>query len=260
MSTRPFRVGVAAACTLLPLSVRGDSAGALLLSDDFAQRPPGLISNAFAYHHPSDPQARKDTIWEVTAGSFFADRGSGFSGVPDSVQPNALSTNGSGSAMLRVRSQRANFNNVSVSFDLQTVAFFDHTGIAPNGHDGVGAVLREKSTSEFYVALANSRDDNAAIVRLMPGKGPNGIRATELATAHFPTRRNAVQHVQVSVQTLRDGSVLLVLMVDGERVARARDDGRIGGPPIFGDGRIGFYGDNAEFYVRRFALHDLPTH
>jgi hypothetical protein len=194
----------------------------------------------------------------VTSGSFFADRGSGFSGVPDDVTPNALSTNGTGSAQLRVRSQRNNFNNVTVSFDLQAVAFFDRTGVSPKSTDGIGGILRSKSVSEEYLVLANRRDDTAAIVKLMPGRG--GLRSTELASGPYVTRRNAVLHVQASVQTVRDGSVLIILMIDGSRVARARDDGRIGGPPIFGDGRVGLYGQNGEFYVRRFRVNDLPTH
>ncbi|MBV8282337.1 MAG: hypothetical protein JO347_09785, partial [Candidatus Eremiobacteraeota bacterium] len=141
MKRRLFVVVVLVA-GLLCVSTTARGADRVLVSDDLARRTPGLITNQFAFLHPSDAKARKDAIWEVTSGSFFADRGSGFSGVPDDVTPNALSTNGSGSAIFHALTNENDIDDATVTFDLQTVAFFDRTGVPPRPEDGVAAVLR----------------------------------------------------------------------------------------------------------------------
>ncbi|MBV8281952.1 MAG: hypothetical protein JO347_07805, partial [Candidatus Eremiobacteraeota bacterium] len=87
----------------------------------------------------------------------------------------------------------------------------------------------------------------------------NVSQSHQLASAPFDVRRNAVIGVSASIQTQRDGTVLIILSIDGERVLRVRDEGHAGGPIIQGAGRAGIFATNCEFYVRRFKISALPT-
>jgi len=249
----------ALACLALPAFAAADSPPPPLLIDSFASRPPGLITNEYAFEHPGDPAARQDTIWELTSGSFFADRGSGFSGVPDHIKPNALSTNGNNSAVFRARTRRMDFGDVTVAFDLQTVAFFDRTGVPAHPYDGVHVWLRYQSEYELYAVTVNRRDNVAVVKKKRPGGPSNGGTYYELISAPYRVRLNAPLHVEASAQTQRDGSVIIILAIDGTRILRVRDDGRVGGAPILGPGRVGLRGDNCEFYVRGFAVTAFPA-
>jgi len=230
---------------------------ATLLFDDFRQRPEGLITNEFAFHHPGDPAARKDKIWELTSGSFFERHASGFSGIPDHVSPNALSTNGNNSAVFRARTNEADFGDVTVSFDLRNMGFLTTTGVPPQPHDSLDVLLRYVSESEMYAVTVNRRDHIAAIEKKMPGKSKEGAW-TEIGSAAYTVRINAPVHVAASIQTQHDASVILRLMIDGKTIVRVRDEGRFGTPPVLARGRVGLSGDNCEFYVRKFSVSANP--
>lgn len=70
------------------------STSTILLKDSFNARPDGLITNEYAYRHPNSSDAEQDNIWEVTSGSLLTWHGKGYTGIPDSVSPNAESKNG----------------------------------------------------------------------------------------------------------------------------------------------------------------------
>src|SRR5689334_4781543 len=66
-----------------------------------------LITNEYATWNPTRADAVFNPTWEMTSGSIFSRSGTAWSGAPDDVSPNALSTNGNDSAVFRMRSQRA---------------------------------------------------------------------------------------------------------------------------------------------------------
>jgi hypothetical protein len=239
-------------------SMAAASADATLLLDTFRQRPDGLITNEFAFHHPADLAARKDSIWELTSGSLLERDVSGFTGFPDHITPNALSTNGNNSAVFRARTHRADFTDVIVSFDLRNMGFPTTTGMPPRPQDGVRVLLRYVSEHELYAVAMNRRDQTAAIEKQMPG-GPSGSRWYELRSAPYTARINVPVHVSASIQTQHDASVILRLTIDDKTIVRARDEGRFGSPPILGQGRVGLRGDNCEFYVRDFRVTANPA-
>ena len=252
-------VMLAAWALAFPAHAAPPSSATTLLIDDFRQRPEGLITNEYAFHHPTDPAARKDAIWELTSGSFFERHLSGFTGVPDHLSPNALSTNGNNSAVFRARTHRADFTDVIVSFDLRNMGFFTTTGVPPHAYDGVHVWLRYVSEYELYAVTVNRRDNIVVIKKKMPGGRSNGGTYYELGSAPYTARINAPVHVAASIQTQHDASVILRLTIDDKTVLRVRDDGRIGSPPILGRGRVGLRGDNCEFYVRNFRVTANPV-
>ena len=256
LSTIGILAGVALA---FPAHVASASADTTLLTDDFGQRPEGLITNEFAFHHPTDPAARKDAIWELTSGSFFERHVSGFSGHPDHISPNALSSNGNNSAVFRARTHRADFTDVIVSFDLRNMGFPTTTGVPPHTDDGVRVWLRYVSERELYAITVNRRDNMVAITKTMPGGRSNSGTDYEIGSAPYTVRINAPMHVVASIQTQRDASVILRLMIDDKTLLRVRDEGRYGTAPILGRGRVGLRGDNCEFYVRDFRVTVNPA-
>jgi hypothetical protein len=253
-------IGILVAVALaFPAHVASASADTTLLLDDFGQRPEGLITNEYAFHHPTDPAARKDAIWELTSGSFFERHASGFTGHPDHISPNALSTNGNNSALFRARTHRADFTDVIVTFDLRNMGFPTTTGVSPHSGDGVRVWLRYVSEHELYAIAVNRRDNVVAIEKTMPGGRSNGGTEYELGSLPYTARINAPVHVAASIQTQRDASVILRLTIDGKTLVRVRDDGRSGSAPILGPGRVGLRGDNCEFYVRDFQVTANPA-
>jgi hypothetical protein len=234
-------------------------AGTTLLFDDFRQRPEGLITNEYAFHHPTDPAARKDAIWELTSGSFFERHVNGFTGHPDHISPNALSSNGNNSAVFRARTHRADFTDVVVDFDLRNMGFLTTTGVPPHSYDGMGVWLRHVSEYELYEVTVNRRDNTVVIKKKMPGGRSNGGTYYDLGSAQYAARINATIHVAASIQTQHDASVIVRLTIDGKAILRVRDDGRSGSPPILGKGRVGLRGDNCEFYVRNFRVTANPA-
>ncbi|WP_327321896.1 hypothetical protein OG735_04870 [Streptomyces sp. NBC_01210] len=66
----------------------------------------GLVTNEFAHWNPTKPGAKLSTVWDMTSGSVFGLNEAGWSGVPDSISPNAGSTNGNNSTSLPGTSRR----------------------------------------------------------------------------------------------------------------------------------------------------------
>src|SRR5438093_2931411 len=81
------------------------AAGETLLSDGFDEAD-GLITNAYAFWHPTAPGIAVSPVWAVHSGSLFANGSMGWSGVPDDATPDACSCNGTGSAVLRAAPTR----------------------------------------------------------------------------------------------------------------------------------------------------------
>ena len=96
------------------------------------------------------------------------------------------------------------------------------------------------------------------IKKKMPGGPSNGGTYYEWKPVPYTARINTPVHVEASIQTQRDASVILRLTIDGKVLLRVRDDGRIGSAPILGNGRVGLRGDNCEFYVRNFKVTANP--
>jgi hypothetical protein len=237
---------------LPPAPVASPQAPPPLFTDSFATQD-GLITNAYALWHSTDPRAMLSTDWQVISGSLFAQRGQGFTGVPDDTQPNAGSTNGTGSAVFRVVTARGDFTNVDVSFDLDDEVLTESNSTPKQPWDGAHVIVRYQDESHFYYASVDRRDDTALIKKKV---GPTFWDLTPAAPAGVPYGQ--WQKVKVRVKDNPDGSVSLWLWRDGRLLAQAVDTG-YGGPPYRGPGRVGLRGDNARLRFGHFRVDAVGT-
>jgi hypothetical protein len=231
--------------------------GPVLLSPSFP-RGTGLITNDFAYFNPDDRRAVRSPIWLVTSGSLFARNGAAWTGRPDSVRPNARSTNGTGSATFRVVTRPRDFENVAVSFDLLTRRLLGRDVGAIHNWDGVHVFLHYRSQHSLYVVTLVRRDGLDVVKKKRPGGSANG--GTYITLGSPTPERPAFgrwQHFLVTIRTLpQSGTVSIAAYLDNRRLLSVVDKGR-GGSPLNDPGAVGIRGDNADFEFAHFQISAL---
>ena len=228
----------------------------LLMSDSFNVAD-GLITNEYAYFDPSDSASRVSSTWQLDSGSLFARNGAAWTGVPDATEPNAGSTNGNDSAIFRLVTKRADFGNVSVSFQLNNSGLTSTSATPAEDWDGVHIFLRYQSQTSLYYASINRRDGTAIIKKKVTGGPDNGGTYYELTPyVSHPVPYGAWQSITATVQNNAGGTVTIRLLSGGVLVAQATDTG-VGGPPITAPGRVGLRGDNANFQFDDFRVSSL---
>jgi hypothetical protein len=230
------------------------AAGPPLLVSDYSNRPDGLVTNEYAYRHPTASDAHVDATWELTSGSLFVKDHRGYSGIPDHVRPNADSSSGTNSAVFRARTNEADFGDVTVSFNLQVHKLYDDTGAPPSAYDGVHVWLRYQSEYSLYAVTVSRRDGIVVIKKKSPGGPSNGGTYFDLASHAYAVPFDEVQHVEASAHDNADGSVAISLAIDGHPLLSAVDTGAVGGPALVKPGRVGIRGDNCEFYFAAFRV------
>jgi hypothetical protein len=228
----------------------------LLFRDKF-NRPDGLVTNEWAFGHPDDRDAVVSPDWYMTSGSLFTSGKAGWSGVPDRRAPDAVSANGTGSAVFRLVTHRRDFGNVAVSFSLRNDAVMSTASTPPVPWDGVHVFLRYQSSDRLYSASANRRDGTVVIKKKCPGGPSNGGSYYSLSTSSlYAVPYGEWQQVVATVRNLTPVSVELRLEIGGRIVAAAVDDG-LGCAPIRSAGAVGIRGDNANFRLDDFAVSQL---
>ncbi len=245
------------ACVLFVVS-RMPLAAETLASYSFENLPDGLVTNEFAYWFPNDPNAVKSDIWEMSSGSLFADRGRGWSGVPDSVQPNARSTNGTHSAVFRLTTKRGDFKDIALRLELLNDGLSSTPATPPRDYDGVHLFLRYQSEYYTYYVTLNRRDGTVMIKKKIPGGPSNGGSYFTLSpVVSYGVPHKAWQRIEATARNNADGSVGLKLFIDGRLLASAVDDGSMGGAPIRVPGKVGIRGDNCDLKFRSFTVSAL---
>ena len=226
--------------------------------NDAFSLPDGLITNEYAFFDAGNPTSRLSPTWQLDSGSLFALGGTGWTGTPDDVEPNAFSTNGNDSAIFRLVTKRSDFGDVSVSFRLNNGGL-TQTGSTPAvDWDGVHVFLRYQSQTSLYYASINRRDNTAVIKKKVTGGPDNGGTYYDLTSyVSHAVPYGAWQDITATVRTNADGSVTIRLLAGGQLVVQATDTG-IGGPPITHAGRVGLRGDNCNFRFDDFRVAPLP--
>lgn len=226
-----------------------------LFTDTFAQYADGLLTNEYAYWNPTNSSSVNSRVWEMTSGSLFAQGGAGWSGVPDAIGPNALSTNGNNSAVFRLTTKQADFGSVAVDFDLLNQGLSSTASTPAVDWDGVHVFLRYQSEESLYYASINRRDNTVAIKKKVPGGSSNGGTYYNISTFNtYQVPFGTWQHVKATIKDNADGSVTIELFGNGKLVARAVDNGSIGGAPIRNTGKVGIRGDNANIKFKNFTV------
>ncbi len=226
-------------------------------SDTF-DRANGLLTNEFAYWNPSVSGIRLSPDWDVESGSLFVQGNAGWTGVPDAIEPNLLSTNGTNSSIFRMVSRRGDFQNVGVSFSLLNQGLVSNAVTPAVDWDGCHMWLRYQSETHLYYASINRRDHTVVIKKKIPGGSSNGGTYYDLSPfVQYNVPYNTWQNVRATIDTLADGSVDIRLYINGTLLVSAIDNGSIAGPPITAAGHVGIRGDNANLKFDNFSVSDL---
>lgn len=229
-----------------------------LFTDTFAQYSDSLITNEYTYWNSGDATSVNSRAWEMTSGSLFARESTGWSGIPDTIGPNALSTNGNNSAVFRLTTKQADFGNIAVDFDLLNQGLSSTASTPAVDWDGVHVFLRYQSEESLYYASINRRDNMVAIKKKIPGGSSNGGTYYNISTFNaYQVPFGTWQHVKATVKDNTDGSVTIELFGNGKLVARAVDNGSVGGAPIRNQGKVGIRGDNANIKFKNFTVTAL---
>jgi hypothetical protein len=227
-----------------------------LVSDSFSL-PDGLITNEYAYFDPSDPASVNSATWQLDSGSLFALGGSGWTGNPDDVEPNAKSTNGTDSAIFRLVTKRSDLGNVSVTFRLDNRKLVSTSSTPAVDWDGIHVFLRYQSEFSLYYASINRRDGTSVIKKKVKGGPDNGGTYYDLTDyVSHPVPYGTWQNVKATVKTNANGSVTIALYSGGTLIVQATDNG-VGGPAITQPGRVGLRGDNSDFLFDDFRVDPL---
>lgn len=231
---------------------------AYLFGDSFT-RPDGLITNDYATYNPAAPGIKVSPNWQAASGSLFARNNYAWTGRPDTIVSNAGSTNGTGSAIFRLITKRADFGDVSVRLRLFNQGLVSTTRTPAQSYDGVHIWLRYYDEARLYVATVNRRDGWVVIKKKVPGGPSNGGTYYDLAPAvRFAVPYLSWQTIEARVQNDDDGSVALKLIVNGAVLVSAIDRG-VGGAPLRAPGRVGVRGDNCEFFFDEFRVDSIET-
>lgn len=230
--------------------------GAVRFADTF-DGADGLITNEYAFYNPTHSDAVLSPDWQTTSGSLFRRSGTAWTGVPDDVTPDATSSNGTGSAVFRLRTTRSDFGDVAVSFSLLDNGLVSTATTPAADWDGVHVWVRYVDETQLYAISVDRRDGTMRVKKKCPGGPSNGGVYYDLV----PSISSSVpygtwQNVQVTVHDAPDGSVVLEVYRNGSLVVRAVDAG-VGCAPITGAGRVGMRGDNADFQFDDFVVRDI---
>jgi hypothetical protein len=227
----------------------------VLFTDTFTH-PDGLLTNEYAFWNPTATGRVADPNWEMTSGSLFARSGTGWSGVPDNVEPNATSSNGTDSAIFRMVTRRTDFTNVNVSVRLRHEGFVSTPSTPAVAWDGIHLFLRYVSEESLYYASVNRRDNTTQIKKKVPGGPSNGGTYYTLASGRFTVVQGVWQDVTATIIDRADGAVVIQLFANGALVASAVDTG-VGGP-VLRSGGLGLRGDNSQFSFDDFLVRSIP--
>jgi hypothetical protein len=195
----------------------------------------------------------------VTSGSLFASAGNGDTGQIDAGRPNATSSNFTDSSVFRMNTVRADFKNVSVSFNLNVQEIGSTPRTPAVAYDGVHIWLRHKSQYYLYAASVARRDGKVVIKKKCPG-GPSNdgtyyTLGKEIPSA-VPVTPGEWTKVSASVQNNPSGSVTIILSVGGQQLVSAVDTG-VGCAPIRSGAAVGVRGDNTRFQFNGFTATAL---
>lgn len=250
-SATSYSTGLIAGSTTEP-----PPSGSTLFLDRF-EYPDGLITNEFALWNPTSPEARISPFWEMTAGSLFAQGGSGWTGVPDGCTDSSPDSDPcTASDVFRLNTTDYDFGNVTVSLDLRS-NYLTSSALTPAvAWDGVHVWLHYQSEYNLYYASFQRRDGRIVIKKKCVGGDDNGGTYYELGVGEvtgYPIPFGQWRHIAAKIQDNPDGTVTITMYSEGTQLLTATDDG-VGCAPITAPGAVGIRGDNDDFNFDNFLV------
>jgi hypothetical protein len=219
--------------------------------------PDRLLTNEYAHFNPVDDRAVRSPDWDVTSGSLFVRDGAGWTGRPDAANPNAHSTNGTGSSVFRGTTRRNDFLNTLVSLRVKNHGLTEQGRMAPAETDGVHLFLRWHSPKDLYVVSLNRRDGQITIKRKSPGGEVNGGTYTTLGQVPYQVPYGRWQTFQIWIKNAGDHTVTIGVG-NGERTLLKVSDSGATAPADLTAGAVGLRGDNCDFQFDKFLVVPLP--
>jgi hypothetical protein len=229
--------------------------GSALFHEDFAY-PDGLITNEYSTWNQEHADAKLSSAWEMTSGSFLAQGGTGWTGIPDGCSTSSpLSQPCTASDVFRLNTKRRDFGNVTVALDLRNNYLTSSSRTPAQNWDGVHVWLHYQSQYNLYYASFNRRDGRIVIKKKCPGGSENGGTYYELSSevTGYPIPFGTWQHLAVSIQDNPSGSVTITMFRSGVQLLSATDTG-LGCAPITAAGGVGVRGDNDDFNIDNFVV------
>ncbi|GAB3280778.1 hypothetical protein GCM10027589_07840 [Actinocorallia lasiicapitis] len=233
-----------------PAPPPGNPAPGAIINETFGG-PDRLLTNAYANWNPNDGNSKKSSIWQVTGGSIFVRNGVGYSGYPDSDEPNAESSNGTGSNIFRADTKRRDMKDVKVDLKLRNL------GLRSGGPDtdGVHVWLRYQTQFELYVVSLNRRDNSVVIKKKLTGGDSNGGTYHELGKAGYSVPYGAWQSFSVTIRSTEGGgAATITVSKEGRQLLQVTDRGT-GGHVITNPGAVGIRADRCEFEFTDFRAY-----
>ncbi|WP_460304503.1 RICIN domain-containing protein [Actinocorallia aurea] len=198
----------------------------------------GMITNEYGHWNPEDPAKVTSPVWETTSGTLMRRGNVGWTGVPDGIEPNATSANGTGSNSFRMRSRRDDFTDFRVDLRLRNLGFSGGT----QSYDGAHLMLRQRGDDEYYYVTFR-RDGAISVKKVLDGDSTHrwvgGANDIPLG----------VDWTNVSITVAGTGTqVVIKVIVNGAEVLSVTDtpDATLGGRTIAAAGSVGVGGDFAQ--------------
>jgi hypothetical protein len=218
-----------------------------------------VITNEYATWNPTHTDAIKNPLWEMNSGTIFEKSGTAWTGVPDGVSPNALSTNGNDSAVFRMYSKRNDLRDVAVTVTLKNNGLTTTSRTPATDWDGVHIWLRYLAEDHLYYISVNRRDNTIVAKKKIPGGPSNGGTYYVIGkTLAHKVPYGSWQTLKATAKNLVDGSVQLKLYETTSTgttlLLSAIDNGSVGGAPLRTAGRIGVRGDNCNFQLGKISV------
>lgn len=217
----------------------------------------GLVTNEYALRRSEADGAVTSPDWTVTSGSLFHDGGCGWSGPIDGNSPDSGSSKATGSAVLRALSKRDDFTRFSMSCELWADEPTETERTPEQDYDGVHLLFGYRSPDDLYAVTLVRRSGTIVWKRKAPRGTGAGVYRT-IATAPLPAATRTWSHFTADVG-IDNNSVSLAVRQDGELVLGAIDIGARQSPPQLRPGRVGWRGDNTEFWFRSLSVAPTET-
>ena len=256
-----MRVGAAAVLVAALFAssalVGGDDSADVLFEADFGG-PDRLLTNEYAMHHPSSPQAVRSPQWFVTSGSLFVRGGAATNGRLDDQTADARSLLDTNSAVFRAYTKERFLPNYQVVFEVRVEPPRTVAGLRPAPWDGLHLMLdAESPVAAYYVSLYR-RNGEAVIKKKTPGGSAAGGRYIALSQ-YVPSRLRSGRWSRVRVDVRRAGpqAVTIDLYENGILLTTATDDRAISESAPFTGGRVGIRADKTSFAIREMTIDEL---